>query len=402
VKTVLFLGAGRHQRAAILQAKEMGLRVAAIDGNPNALALGDADIGEVVNFVDIPQAVAFAEKLRPDGVLTITSDRAVVAVAAVAEALGLAGIGVDVARGLTNKIEMRRRLEAGGLPQPRYGSARTLEEAREAVAHVGFPNVIKPADSGGQRGVFRLESVDDLEAKFDETLALSHRGEVIVEEFVDGTEMNAMAIVRDGDVTQLTLSDRHRPPGEGFAVGWIHAYPAGLDADGTAEAEALVERTVHALGLRTGIAFPQLIAGTDGSIKVIEVAARIPGGQMADLVKHAVGVDLVEVALRFALGEPVTDEIAAAKHRTPTAIRFFTAEPGPLPAGKVKAPARLDNVLTAPGVVQAASYIVAGETIRPVKVDGDRRGYVIATGSSGPEALERAEQAARLVEVEVE
>jgi biotin carboxylase len=402
VKTVLFLGAGRHQRAAILQAKEMGLRVAAIDGNPNALALGDADIGEVVNFVDIPEAVAFAEKLRPDGVLTITSDRAVVAVAAVAEALGLAGIGVDVATGLTNKIEMRRRLEAGGLPQPRFGSARTIEEAREAVAHVGFPNVIKPSDSGGQRGVFRLDSVDDLEAKFEETIALSHRGEVIVEEFVDGTEMNAMAIVRDGAVTQLTLSDRHRPPGEGFAVGWIHAYPAALDAVGTAEAEALVERTVHALGLRTGIAFPQLIAGTDGSIKVIEVAARIPGGQMADLVKHAVGVDLVEVALRFALGEPVTDEIAAAKHRTPTAIRFFTAEPGPLPAGKVKAAARLDNVLTAPGVVQAASYIVAGETIRPVKVDGDRRGYVIALGSTGPEALERAEQAARLVEVEVE
>jgi biotin carboxylase len=402
VKTVLFLGAGRHQRAAILQAKEMGLRVAAIDGNPNALALGDADIGEVVNFVDIPQAVAFAEKLRPDGVLTITSDRAVVAVATVAEALGLPGIGVDVATGLTNKIEMRRRLEAGGLPQPRYGFARTLEEARDAVAHVGFPNVIKPADSGGQRGVFRLESVDELEAKFDETLALSHRGEVIVEEFVDGTEMNAMAIVRDGVVSQLTLSDRHRPPGEGFAVGWIHAYPAALDATRTAETGSLVERTVQALRLRTGIAFPQLIAATDGSIKVIEVAARIPGGQMADLVKHAVGVDLVEVALRFALGEPVTDEIAAPKHRTPTAIRFFTAEPGPLPAGKVKAPARLDDVLAAPGVVQAASYIVAGETIRPVKVDGDRRGYVIATGSTGPEALERAEQAARLVEVEVE
>ena len=402
MKTVLFLGAGRHQRAAILQAKEMGLRVAAIDGNPNALALGDADIGEVVNFVDIPQAVAFAEKIKPDGVLTITSDRAVVAVAAVAEALGLAGIGVDVALGLTHKIEMRRRLDAAGIPQPRFGSARTIEEAREAVAHVGFPNVIKPADSGGQRGVFRLESAGDLEARFDETVALSHRGEVIVEQFVDGTEMNAMAVVRDGDVMQLTLSDRHRPPGEGFAVGWIHAYPAALDEAGTALAEALVERTVLALGLRNGIAFPQLIARTDGSIEVIEVAARIPGGQMADLVKHAVGVDLVEVALRFALGEPVTDALAAPKHRTPTAIRFFTAEPGPLPAGKVKAPASLDRVLTAPGVVQAASYIVAGETIRPVKVDGDRRGYVIAVGSSGPDALERAESAARLVEVEVE
>jgi hypothetical protein len=134
---------------------------------------------------------------------------------------------------------------------------------------------------------------------------------------------------------------------------------------------------------------------------VIEVAARIPGGQMADLVQHAVGVDLVEVALRFALGEPVTDEIARRSSASPC-DPLLHRRARPLPAGKVKAAASLDKVLTAPGVVQAASYIVAGETIRPVKVDGDRRGYVVAVGSTGPEALERAEAAARLVEVEVE
>jgi biotin carboxylase len=402
VKTVLFLGAGRHQRAAILQAKEMGLRVAAIDGNPNALALDDADIGEVVNFVDIPKAIEFAERIKPDGVLTITSDRAVVAVAAVAEALGLAGIGVDVATGLTHKIEMRRRLEAAGVPQPRFGSARTLEETRAAAERVGFPLVMKPVDSGGQRGVFRIESIDDIDARFDESLVLSRTGEVILEQFVDGIEMNAMAVVRDGQVTQLTLSDRHRPPGAGFAVGWIHAYPAALNGSGTAFAESLVEQAVHALGLRNGIVFPQLIARTDGSIEVIEVAARIPGGQMADLVKHAVGVDLVEVALRFALGEPIPDELVVPKFRQPVTIRFLTSSPGPLPAGLVKAPARLDKALAAPGVVQAASYIVPGETIRPVTVDGDRRGYVIALGDTGPEALARAEAAAALVEVDVE
>ena len=31
---------------------------------------------------------------------------------------------------------------------------------------------------------------------------------------------------------------------------------------------------------------------------------------MADLVRHAIGVDLVEVALRLALGEAVPDELA--------------------------------------------------------------------------------------------
>ena len=91
---------------------------------------------------------------------------------------------------------------------------------------------------------------------------------------------------------------------------------------------------MEALGLRDGIAFPQLIAAPGGGeVVVVEVAARIAGGQMADLVRHAVGVDLVEIALRQALGEEVPDELALARFSQPLAIRFFTAEPGPLRDG---------------------------------------------------------------------
>ncbi len=59
-------------------------------------------------------------------------------------------------------------------------------------------------------------------------------------------------------------------------------------------------------------------------------------------------------------------------------------------------------MLGADGVVQAETYLERGETIRPVRRDGDRRGYVIAVADSGPEALRRAEAAAALLEVEVE
>ena len=61
----------------------------------------------------------------------------------------------------------------------------------------------------------------------------------------------------------------------------------------------------------------------------------------------------------------------------------------------------LDQVLAFPGVVQADTYLTVGETIRPVRVDGDRRGYVIATADTNLEALARAEAAARLLDVEV-
>src|SRR5881409_1358878 len=155
-------------------------------------------------------------------------------------------------------------------------------------------------------------------------------------------------------------------------------------------------RAVRALGLQNGIAFPQLIAAPNGPAQVVEVAARIPGGQMADLVQHAVGVDLVEIALRQALGEEITDELVAPKFAQPLAIRFFTAQPGPLPTGKVRRVGSLEKVLAFPGVVQAESYIVPGETIRPVRLDGDRRGYVIAIGETSIEARDRAEAAAKL------
>jgi biotin carboxylase len=400
-KTVLFVGAGRHQRGAIRRAQELGLRVVAVDRNGAAPGLQAADVGEVVDFQDVEGVIAVARQHGVDGALTVSADRAVPVVAAVAEALGLPGIGTDVAHAMTNKIDMRRRFAEEGVPQPQYAAARAMRDAAAAAKTVGFPAVLKPADSGGQRGVFRLDSFEDLEAHLHAALVESAGGEVVLERFHEGLELNGIVIVRDGEPAVVTLSDRLRPPGIGFGVGWIHVYPATIYGDVLEEAARVAAHASRVLGLRDGIAFPQLLV-TDGGVLVIEVAARIPGGQMADLVRHAVGVDLVEVALRQALGEPVPDELALPRFQQPLAIRFLTAEPGPLPVGRVVSIGSLDPVLAAPGVVQADTYLQVGETIRPVRLDGDRRGYVIATADTNVQALERAESAARLLEVVVE
>jgi biotin carboxylase len=402
MQTVLFVGAGRHQRRAIEQARARHLRVVAVDRNPRTAGLLAADSAEAIDFTDVDAVADAARRHAVDGALTVSADRAVPVVAAVAERLGLPGIGTETAHLMTHKIAMRRTLAEEGVPQPRFAAVRTHAEVRPAVEAVGLPAVLKPADSGGQRGVFRLETADDLDAHLHAALAESPTEEAIVESFVEGTEMNAIVIARDGDARLVTLSDRLRPDGVGFGVGWIHVYPAGVFGDQLELAEQVAVQAVHALGLRDGIAFPQLIATPDGGISLVEVAARIPGGQMADLVRHAVGVDLVEVALRQALGEPVPDDVALPHFQQPLAIRFLTAEPGPLRPGRVTGIGSLEPVLAAEGVVQADTYLEVGETIRPVRVDGDRRGYVIATADTSVEALARAEAAARLLDVEVE
>jgi biotin carboxylase len=401
-RTLLFVGAGIHQRRAIAQARSMGLRVVAVDGDAGAAGLHEADVAEVHDIRDVEALVALGRRHGAAGVVTISADRAVPIVAAVAEELDLPGIGNETAHVMTHKVAMRRRLAERGVPQPRFAAVRNLHEAHAAAQTVGFPAVLKPADSGGQRGIFRLESVDDLERHLHAALAESGSEEAIVESFHEGLELNGLAAARGGEVQLLTLSDRLRPDGVGFGVGWIHVYPATIFGAALEEAERVAVAAVAALGLEDGMAFPQLLVTGPAQVLVVEVAARVPGGQMADLARHAIGVDIVEIAIRQALGDPVPDELVTPRFSQPLAIRFLTAEPGPLPTGRVQRIGPLDEVLASPGVVQADLYLQAGEVIRPVRLDGDRRGYVIAVADTNIEALERAEAAASLVDIEVE
>jgi biotin carboxylase len=402
VTKVLLVAAGRHQRRVIARAHELGLEVVAVDRNPKAPGLADADAAEVVDFQDVEAVAAAGRRHGVEGVLTYVADRAVPVVAAVAEELRLPGIGRETARLMTHKVAQRRRLADAGVPQPRFAAARNLHEARAAGEAVGFPAVLKPADSAGQRGIFLLTGMGDVERHLHATLAESPSEEAIVESYHEGLEVNTLLVARGGEVSLVTLSDRIRPYGQGFGVALTHLYPSTLFGHALEETEHVAAFSVHALGLRDGIAYPQLLTAEGSEPRVVEVAARIPGGQMVDVALLGAGVDLIEVALRQALGERIPEELVRPRISQPLAIFFLTAEPGPLPTGRVRSVSGLERVLAFPGVVRAEVFLEEDEVIRPVQRDGDRRGYVIAVGDTNMEALERAEAAATLLDVEVD
>ncbi|MDX6504611.1 MAG: hypothetical protein QOE29_1736 [Gaiellaceae bacterium] len=401
-KTVLFVGAGRHQRKAIRRVLELGVRVVAVDRNAEAPGLADATVGEAVDFQDLDAVVAVGRRHAVDGVMTVSADRAVPIVAALAEQLGLPGIGSEAARRVTHKVAMRRALGDAGVAQPRFAALRSLQETRSAAETVGFPAVLKAADSAGQRGLFRVDSLEQLDRALPLALAESTRQEAILESYHAGAEVNVLAVARGSEVSVLTLSDRVRPAGVGFGVATAHVYPAALDLTTRTEVERVATHAIHALGLENAIAYPQLLVCDDGVIRVVELAARIPGGQMAAVAELGAGIDMVELQTRLALGETIPPSLVRPRFEQPLAISFLTASPGALPVGRVRAVGPLDVARAAPGVVHVETYIEPGETIRPVQRDGDRRGFVIATGATGADALRRAEAASRLIDVHVE
>jgi biotin carboxylase len=400
MKTVLFVGGGRHQLRAIRRAKELGIRVVAVDRNPEAPGLKEADEAEISDF-DVSALAELGRRHSVDGVVTVAADRAVPVVAAVAEELGLPGIGRAVAHRVTHKVAMRRWLAEAGVAQPAFAAVRTIHEGKDALETVGLPAVLKPADCAGQRGLFLLRSVDDLEAHLHAALAESTNEEAIVESFHEGLEVNGLVVVRGPEPEVVTLSDRLRPEGAGFGVAVAHVYPSTLFGDRLHEVERVASHVVRALGIRDAVVYPQMLVTAEETL-LIEVAARVPAGQMDQVAARAIGVDLVEVALRQALGEPIPDELIRPRFQQPLAISFLTAEPGPLPVGRVRAVTGLERVRAFPGVAEIEVFVKPGDRIEPVARDGDRKGFVIALGNTNIEALERAQAAATLIDVETE
>jgi biotin carboxylase len=321
--TVRFSGSGRHHQRAARRAEELGLRV--------------AEQGTVI----------------PD-------------------------FGPDTGHLLENRIALRRRFAELGVAQPSFAAVRGLQDARAGVETVGVPAVLKPADSQGPRGIFRLSSVEDVDAHLHATLAESPGGEAIVESFHDGQELNAVAVVQRGEAKLVLLCDEH-------------VYPTTLFGDTLALAESTVVAAVHGLGIERGVAFIHLVATDDGTVLVLDVAAGIPDDEIAELARHAIGIDLVEIALRQALGEDVADELTQPRFSQPVALTLLAAEPG---AQHSVGP--LDKVLAFPGVVAADIF----ETTVPL--DEELLGYVIAVADTNLEARERSEAAATLVDVIVE
>ena len=389
------------QLDAIRQARELGFKVVAVDADPNAVGFAEADEAVAADFSDVGQVIEVARRHNASGIIAISTDRAVPVAAQVAEALGLPGISAETARLMTDKGAMRTRLAEHGLPQPPFAVIGRDDDPAEALAAVGMPAVLKPVDSGGQRGVFVIDDLPALRERLPEALAFSRSKRAIVERFVAGRELNGIVITCGGESRVVTLSDRLRPDGPGFGVGWAHVFPSTLPRGVLKCAAGLAEQVVDALGLEEGIAFPQLLAASR-EVFVVEVAARIPAGQMADLVRFGVGIDLVEIALRQAVGERIAEDQRTPKFEQPLAIRFMTASPGPLPTGRIISIEGLDAVRSSPGVVKADVYMKVGETINPVQVDADRRGFVITTADDSSIALDLADRAAEKLKVKVD
>ena len=303
MKKLMVLGAGSGQIDIIQKAQARGIHVIAVSPYGDYPGLKIADTTYDLDVRDEESILEVARQEKIDGVITDQTDMAMRTVAYVAEHMGLPGIGYECASLFTDKYAMRRRSEELGLPTIKSAVTGSIEEAEEFFVNLGKPAIIKPVDNQGSRGIYKIESIEDIAANYEQSRAFSKSQRVIIEQYVDGDEYEVNSLVINGVEHTLCCGDLTMFEEPGIFASRFRLYPSCRDEQEVARLLQLNKDTVEGFGLKNGLTHSEYRADKDGTVYLIEAAARGGGAHVSsDIIGLQTGFDTSEYLIDFALG----------------------------------------------------------------------------------------------------
>lgn len=304
MKKIMILGAGTYQLPIIEQAKKRGLYSIVVSPKGNYPGLKIADKTYDLDVRDQEAILEIAIKEEISGITTDQTDIAIRSVAYVAEKMNLPGIGYDCAKLFTDKYDMRKRSEELGLPTIKSSAVYSLEAALEFFKSINRSVIIKPADNQGSRGVFRVDSEEELSKFFEEARRFSHKGKIIIEEYIDGEEYEVDSIVIEGHEHTLMCGDVTLFDIPGVFASKTRLYPSNRNPDILTKLYSLNKQTIEGFGLKCGITHSEYLVDKNGQPYLIEAAARGGGAFVSSYItKLQTGFDTAEFLIDVALGK---------------------------------------------------------------------------------------------------
>ncbi|MEN6348812.1 MAG: ATP-grasp domain-containing protein, partial [Syntrophomonas sp.] len=271
---VLLLGAGLHQIELIKDIQALGFHVTAVDRDQNVPGALYADDFYAIDIIDGPKIDELCNVKKINAIVPV-NDVGVKTAAFVCTRSGLKGINQAAAELSNNKVLMRQKWSESGLSQPLFRKILCYKDLEDAASDLGYPLVIKPADcGGGSRGVAKIWSKNELQWAFNNAKKYAFfADELIVEQYVLGTEITVEGIVCDQIVHILAVSDKQHFNNHHYCVASSLNYPADLDDDTLNKIHQLACTAVLALGINQSLFHMEMIVNS-GTPFLLELSAR--------------------------------------------------------------------------------------------------------------------------------
>ena len=298
--------------------REEGYRVILVNSNP-ATIMTDPETADVTYIEPVTPAIVakIIERERPDALLPTMGGQTALNIAmALARDGTLERLGVELIGASPEAIDkaedrglFREAMLKIGLDLPKSHVVRSAEEAREALAEIGLPAIIRPSFTLGGTGGGIAYNREEFELIVASGLDASPIGEVQIDQSVLGWKEYEMEVVRDrADNCIIVCSIENIDPMGVHTGDSITVAPALTLTD--KEYQRMRNASIAVLreiGVDTGGSNVQFaLDPATGRMVVIEMNPRV--SRSSALASKATGFPIAKVAAKLAVGYTL-DEI---------------------------------------------------------------------------------------------
>ena len=212
-------------------------------------------------------------------------------VAALREHMRIPGMGRTTTAHFRDKLAMRFEAQRAGALVPEFSPVVNYDDLRAYMENVAGPWVLKPRAEASAIGIRKIHDPEQLWRSLDELG--DRQSYYLLERFVPGDIYHVDAITSERQVVFTAVSRYGKPPMQVMHEGGVFTTRiVDRDAEDARQLTALNAQLIPAMGMVRGVSHAEYIRGKDGRFYFLEVAARVGGAFISDVVEFATGVNL--------------------------------------------------------------------------------------------------------------
>ena len=247
---------------------------------------------EELPLAPLLNAVSYAARTRKIDRIVALDEFDMENVSAIREHLRIPGMGLTTVRYFRDKLAMRARAKEAGVNVPEFVHVLNHDELREFMVRVSAPWLLKPRSQASGIGMKKLHQPDELWPLLDRLG--DDQSHYLLEQFVPGSVFHVDSVVNE---KQVLFGDAHAygvPPLDvSHAGGVFTTRTMERDSEDAKALRVINQRLIDALGMMRGVTHAEFLkAHSDGRLHFIEIASRVGGAYISDVVDAATGVNL--------------------------------------------------------------------------------------------------------------
>ncbi len=225
-------------------------------------------------------------------ILVALDDFDVEHVAYLREYFRIPGMGETTVRYFRDKLSMRIKAQAEGVPVPAFTSLFHDADIHDFTQRISPPWVVKPRMQASAAGIKKVYSTEELWKHLD--YLGQNRHEYLIEQFAPGDVYHVDSLTHNGKVVFASISRYLDTPLDvAHGGGIFRSITLEKDTEDYKQLQKLNEEVMKAFGMQYSASHSEFIKGKDdGKYYFLETSSRVGGAHIAEMVEFGSGINL--------------------------------------------------------------------------------------------------------------